>query len=155
VASLLLAEGKHAILISQDIHVFLNKSDLPSAPAWQEAMQLADLPTEFDAAFDPLRSCGFVACKFNNSGTGFEYLLSSQEDVASAYPALKHLVRTYDSTVTFTWGHDRNECAVAMISAAILTTLCSGMMYDPQDDLQFIGTRAVDYVRKLITEISM
>ena len=139
--------------MSVEVYVFLNASDLPSSAAWQAAIRTAEFPIDLDSTFNPKQHSGFVPCKFSGSATGFEYLLSSQEDVVSAYPDLQRLVRPYDSAVSFSWGGDLNECGAAILTAAVLTKLCSGVMYDPQDDLRLTGIEPISYARQLLGQI--
>lgn len=140
--------------MSQDFHVFLDQTNIPPAVDWQTAIRSLHFDLEFDNAFDPFKSSGYVPCMIGTSSTGFEYALSSSGDVIPAYPALSSLVGGFDSVVSFTFGGDVAECASAAIAAATLTTVSQGMMYDPQDDLRFAGVEAIDYAHQVLKELA-
>jgi hypothetical protein len=139
--------------VSLEIYVFMNKSAIPSADSWGAAVRSAGFNIELDSSFDPLTDNGFVPCRFGSFDTGFEYSLSAKDDVASVYPDVKLVTEQYDSAVSFTWGGDTNECAAAVATAAVLTMLGSGLMYDPHDAVRFGGPEAVEYARRTVAAI--
>ena len=139
--------------MSIDIHVFLNRVAVPAADTWQDAICQADLPVEFGATFDPLNDSGFAPCTLEASGTGFEYSLSEREDIASVYPDLGQQVLRYDSVISFSWSSNLRECAAAMIAAGVLTSLSSGLLYDPQENLRVGAAEGVSYARTRFAEV--
>jgi hypothetical protein len=139
--------------MSLEAYVFLNRATLPTAAVWGTAIHDHGFAVFFDADFDPLKDTGFVPCRCAGFEAGFEYYLHSRDAVASAYPVLKPLIDGYDSAVSFVWSGQPADCATAIAAAAVLTSLSSGLMYDPQDDVRMSGPEAVDYARCTIVEL--
>jgi hypothetical protein len=139
--------------MSMDVHVLLSTARFPSAAAWQSALDRLGTSVAFDDGFDPLQDSGFVPCKFENAPTGFEFLLSTRDDLLEAYPQLADRVREYDGCADFTWGGGLTECAAAISAAAALAVLAQGAIYDPQDDAWIAAAEAEDYARRTVAEI--
>jgi hypothetical protein len=139
--------------MSMEVYVFLKRSDLPLVGSWQQAVRDSNFPVDLYPTFDPAKDSGFVPCKFRDATSGFEYFLSSSDDIASSYPDLKEAVRSYDSATTFSWGSRLDECAVALIAAATLAALSSGVMYDPQDGLQYDRASALKYAQEVCEQL--
>jgi hypothetical protein len=116
--------------MSLEIYVFLNKEALSPMTTWDTSIRSRGFDVVLAPGFDPLNHSGFVPCSFSGSDGGFEYYLGSRDDVASVYPDLKALVEGYDSVVSFIWDGDLAECATAIVAAAALTSVNSGLMYD-------------------------
>jgi hypothetical protein len=139
--------------MSIDVYVFLKKSNLPSATAWQAAILAAGLPVALHGVFDPSKDNGFVPCRFENADTGFEYSMSSANEICAAYPGLNDLIQSYDTAITFSWGGDIKEFAVAIVAAGVLAHLCSGVMYDPQESTRFSDLESLAYARNTLASI--
>ena len=140
--------------MSMDVYVFLKKSDLPPVNIWQNSLAEFDFPVDLYSTFDPNKDSGFVPCKLRGAVTGFEYFLSPIGEIASTYPDLKEMAQLYDTAAVFSWGSRLDECAVALIAAATLATSCSGIMYDPQGGLQYVGASALRYAREIYKQVS-
>jgi hypothetical protein len=136
-----------------EVYVFLNKSDLPAVEDWQRSIQNADFPIDLHAAFNPTKDSGFVPSKLRGKETGFEYLCSPAEEVASAYPDLKGADRLFDSVAIFSWGARMDECAVALVAASTLAASTSGIMFDPQEGRQYDGHGALKVARETYEQI--
>jgi hypothetical protein len=140
--------------MSMEIYVFLKKADLPVANIWQQSVKKFDFLVDLDPAFDPIKDSGFVACKLHGTGTGFGYFLSSIDDITSSYPDLREMAQPYDAAATFSWGSCLDECAVALVAAATLTASSSGVMYDPQEGLQYDGANALRCAQDVYKQVS-
>jgi hypothetical protein len=139
--------------MSMEVYVFLKKSDLPVVSIWQRSIGDSGLLVDLDLIFDPTKDSGFVPCKLRGSGTGFEYFLSPIDDIASSYPDLKEVVQPYDSAATFSWGSRLDECAVALVAAATLAASSSGVMYDPQEGLEYQGADALRHAQEVYKQV--
>lgn len=139
--------------MSVEIYVLFQRSLLPSLASWQHALDKSGLGVKLHSMFNPVEDSGFVPCSFKDSGTGFEFFLGSRDDLIESYPDLKEKTEGLDTSATFVWSGDLNECASAAASAAVLTQLSEGIMYDPQEDQVFGGSEAVLQARQTIESI--
>jgi hypothetical protein len=139
--------------MSLEVYVLLKRSRLPSLASWQAGLDGSGLGVKIGGKFNPVEDSGFVPCTYNDSETGFEFFLGSRDDLIESYPEMKLKTEAFDTSATFVWSGDLSECASALSSAAILTQLSDGLMYDPQEDQVFGGSEAVLQVRQTIESI--
>lgn len=136
--------------MSLEVHVFLQRTQMPALAAWQSALDNLGYGITLDPTFNPLIDTGFIPCSYNGSSTGFEFSLGPKADLVEAYPDMKPRTESFDAGATFTWGGDLKECVSAFCSAAALTHLSAGLMYDPQEDQLFSGPEAIVEGKNLI-----
>jgi hypothetical protein len=139
--------------MSLELYVFMKKSNLPSLATWQGALDKVGFGVALDSTFNPIVDDGFVPCSYNGSATGFEFSLGSRDELVKTYPGLKRNQEGFDTSAVFVWGGGLNECVSAVCSAAVLTQLSDGLMYDPQEAHQFTGSEAVLQGRKAVQEL--
>ena len=129
--------------MSLEVYVLLKRSQVPTLAAWQGALDGLGFGLSLDPTFDPHIDTGFVPCKYNGSSTGFEFSLGTKTDLVEPYPDLGPRTELFDTSAAFLWGGDLNECVSAICSAAALTKVSAGLVYDPQEDQLFSGSEAV------------
>ena len=139
--------------MSLEIYVLLKRSRLPSLASRQDALDGSGLGVKIHSTFNPVEDSGFVPCSYKDSESGFEFFLGSRADLIESYPDLKQKTEGLDTSAAFVWSGDLNEFVSAVSSAAILTQLSDGLMYDPQEDQVFGGSEAVLQARQTIESI--
>jgi hypothetical protein len=123
--------------MSQEMHVFLNKSKIPDRSSWQSSVSSLGLPLVFDPQLNPLVDTGFSPTKIKDIDSGFEIYSESAKEILQRYPDITEAVGDRDWCITFRWGGDFNECACVMSASAGLVKLCGALAFFPGDDLTY------------------
>ncbi len=139
--------------MSQELHVFMQDSRIPSRDAWQLAMERLGFTATLDAPFDLRSDSGFRPATFKGQSTGFEFYLETAADVLSNYPHIASTVGDRDKCATFRWGGDLNECAAGLSAAAALVNLADGIYYYPDDGILYDAEQVVEATRKDLDEL--
>jgi hypothetical protein len=134
--------------MSIELHIFIQDSRVPTAVAWQEAIQQAGFPTALDPALDVRRHRGFSRASYKGKSTGFEFALSPASDTLEAYPDIAGQVGDRNLCATFRWGGDFPEMCAAISAAAALAKLCDGVCYDPEQDILSDADEALSAARE-------
>jgi hypothetical protein len=136
-----------------ELHVFLNRSDMPTPEAWQSIIRECKFDLEIDQDFDVFTFTGFLPCVVRSRAAGFEYYFEPKESVAADETYLAPLTTTLDSVVTFRWGGDLLETAAVMAAAGALASSRASLLYSPEDDSTVPGTQALGYAREQLKQI--
>lgn len=139
--------------MSTELYVFLNRSEMPSPAAWQEAINTCKLDLEIDQDFDVYTFTGFLPCIVGPRSTGFEYYFSPKEEIAASDTYLAPLSKMFDSVVTFRWAGDILERAAVMSAAGALSSSRSSLLYFAEDDSVVPGSQASGYAREQLAQI--
>ena len=131
-----------------ELHVFLEKSEVPTHYDWQEAISSIGSPAEIRAPFDPQLDKGFRPVNYGDQSTGFEFYLEPSSEIVRSYPHIADRLGRRDVCATFRWGGGLNEMSAALAAAAALTKLSDGIYYYPDDDVLYDGDEAVQATRR-------
>ncbi|HEY3767769.1 MAG TPA: hypothetical protein VGN44_03775 [Candidatus Angelobacter sp.] len=123
--------------MSQEMHVFLNKSRVPDRSSWQASISSLGLPLVFNLNLNPLVDTGFSPAKIKDIDSGFEIYSESAKEILQSYPNITKAVGNRDWCITFQWGGNLNECACVMAASAGLVKLCNALAFFPGDDLTY------------------
>ena len=136
-----------------ELHVFLNRAEMPSPEAWQEIINDCQFDLEIDQDFDVFSFTGFLPCIVGPRSTGFEYYFETKEEVAGSSTYLAPLAKAFDSVVTFRWGGDLLELAAVMSAAGALASSRASLLYFPDDDSTIQSSQALGYAREQLAQI--
>ncbi|MGD0902278.1 MAG: hypothetical protein ABR924_04970 [Terracidiphilus sp.] len=140
--------------MSMELHVLLKQSKIPSVASWSNAIRDAGLPLVIPHEFNIVTDSGWQPFRFWEISSGVEVSFdSSIDEEIKCYPALGPLKRHFDSLVSFRWGGDVDECAVAVLVASTLAQVVDGVLYDPQENLQQNGREALVMARETIAQL--
>ncbi len=140
--------------MSMEIYVFLNKSDMPSPPDWQQAIVESGFSLQLDMDFDQFTFTGFLPCNLDNRSTGFEYYFSPKTDVAAPDTYLAPLTTAFDSVVTFAWGGSTEELVAVLMASASLANLTPSLLHVPEEDSSLPQSQALPYARQQLAQIA-
>ena len=135
-----------------ELHIFLNRSDMPMPTSWQQSIDDCGFTLRIDTDFDPLQFTGFLPCSLDDHQTGFEYYLWPKEEVAAPGTYLVPAVKDYDSVVTFVWDGNLREMIAVTMAAGALAASCFSVLHSPEDDSIVGGEKALGYAREQIAE---
>ena len=107
--------------------VFLDRSRLPTADYWADAIRRAGYAAELDRGFDPTTFSGFLPCAFEGMGPGFEYAFG---DASEFLPEHEAAPAPFDAAASFTAHSSVRDLAAATIAASVLAALCEGVLLD-------------------------
>ena len=136
--------------MSQELYVFLNKSEMLTPHDWQQHITRNGFETSIDTDFDPFSFTGFLPCHMDGRTTGFEYYFSPKADVAPPETYLAKPTEAFDSVVSFIWRGDLRELMAVLAAATSLANACPSLLHDPYDDSSVNGTDALAYARQQI-----
>lgn len=131
--------------MSVELHIFLQKSRLPTRGAWQQELQRYGFPVLLQAGFDPQRDSGFRPATYRNVPAGFEYYAYPSRDVEvlNQNPHIASLLGNRDLCATFRWGTELSGMSAALASAASLAKLSDGIYYYPDDGIIYGAEEAL------------
>jgi hypothetical protein len=139
--------------MSAELYVLAKRSQLPSLPEWQGALDQSAFSIKLDPSVNLLDHSGFLPCTYKGAPTGFELSIGSGSGLMESYPELQSRTEHLDAVATFSWGGDINQCVSAVCSAAVLTQLSHGLMYDPQEGQSFDGSQAILQARQVVESL--
>jgi len=114
-----------------ELHVLLSTPSLPTLSEWQASLDALGLRVKLDPAFSPSGPAGSLAATLDGRRVTFEFHLSPSADLTGAYPGLKGMFPTRDTSATFRFGPDPTESAAALASLAALARAADGVCFDP------------------------
>jgi hypothetical protein len=138
------------LIVSVDFTVYMARTGMPSPVEWAEAIVDAGFPAELDAELDVDTFSGFLPCRYGGADAGFEYSSGPIEFVDEL-----ELPSDFDFSVTFTTHSNMRELASSVASAAVLCSLCGGILVDPQGDLAVSASEAVAWAREQLEELEI
>jgi len=130
--------------VSYDLLVYLGHESLPSAAAWQDAINSAAFSVALDKDFDPLVDAGFVPCQVNGRPGGFEYFLL-ELDAAEREEA--GLAAGIDCCVHFAVHGDDDELRAALAASSTLAVIAGAFVEDPQEGERLAAGAALAWAR--------
>lgn len=136
--------------MSVDFTVYMARTEMPSPAEWAEAIVDAGFPAELDAELDVDEFSGFLPCRYAGADAGFEYVSGPIEFVDGL-----ELPSDFDFSVTFSTHSSLRELASSVVSAAVLCSLCRGILVDPQGDVAVDADGAIAWAREQIEEIEI
>lgn len=136
--------------MSIDLTVYMVRTEMPSPSEWAEAIVDAGFPAELDAELDVDEFSGFLPCRYAGADAGFEYSSGPIEFVDEL-----ELPSDFDFSVTFTTHSSMRELASSVVSAAVLCSLCGGILVDPQGDVAVAADGAIAWAREQLEEIEL
>lgn len=119
--------------MSMELHVFCPARKLPDIRAWQAAIDAHGFDVKLAPDTDVSTTSGFVPAVFKDRDSGFEFDISPASELVDVYPDLAELLHDMDMVGNFRWGGDLDELACTLAAAAALTSLTSGLWFDPQE----------------------
>ena len=126
--------------------VFLDRSTMPSPPAWAKAIRSNGFDLDMDSDFDPASFSGFLPCKYGGVDAGFEFLMdavSSPELDENAAARIGHR----DTRVDFVTHSDLRELAASMIAAGVLCAMSDGVLWETEAGEIVPASRALEWAR--------
>jgi hypothetical protein len=139
--------------MSIELHIFLEKSKVPTRDLWQAEIERLGFPAVIDSPFDLQRDTGFRPASYEGAATGFEFYLESSKTIIESYPHVAPHVGNRDVCATFRWGGDLAEMGAASAAAASLAKLTDGIYFHPDDDLLYTADEALKATRTDLDEI--
>lgn len=139
--------------MSCELYVLAKPSQLPSLPEWQAALNRSSFPIKLDESVNLVKHSGFLPCTFKDLATGFELAIGHSNELTESYPELKPKTYDLDAVATFSWSGDMTECVSAFCSAAVLTQLSNGILYDPQEGQLFSASEAALQASQLLQSL--
>lgn len=136
--------------MSVEFTVYLPREAMPHPSEWAQAITDAGFLAELDPKFDVDEFSGFLPCRYDGEDAGFEYGSGSIELVDEL-----ELPEDFDFSVTFTTHSDERGLAASVVSAAVLCSLTSGVLVDPQADLVVSSGEAITWAREQLEEIEL
>jgi hypothetical protein len=115
-----------------ELFVILAASQAPDVPAWNRALEVAQVPVVLSEEIDLQRHTGFLPVTMNGKGTGFYFLLDSYAELASHFPAVAALKLERPVVYSLGYGGDLHECAAVFYSASALVARFGGTAFEPQ-----------------------
>ncbi|MGH6925346.1 MAG: hypothetical protein ACRED5_16585 [Propylenella sp.] len=128
--------------MSIEFFAAINKERLPDAQALNAPAQALNLPLEVDFSLSGLTTYGFQLARFAGRNTGVEVGVSDMQEVRGQFETFDEAAGSYDSVVTFAWGSNAREGAVALASCAALCKSFGALVYS-SDDAEFLNEFAL------------
>jgi hypothetical protein len=135
-----------------ELHVLLRNSAVPTVEEWQRALTEASFNLILDNALKIREASGYSPAIYNGVKTGFEFDLFPASDIMETYEGIAEQIGDRDLSANFRWGGDLRECVAACIASGVLTKLCDGILYDPQENIFFGGDEAIAMARQTIQD---
>lgn len=136
--------------MSVDLTVYLAREHMPNPSGWASAIVEAGFPAELDKNFDVDEFTGFLPCRYDGTDSGFEYTSGPIE-----YLDDLELPSDFDFSVTFATHSDERELAASVVAAAVLCSMCKGILVDPQADITVESSDAIEWAREQLDEIAI
>ncbi len=116
--------------------VYVRRENMLTPKVWAEAIRAAGFPMEMDADFDVEHFSGFLPCRYDGQGSGFEYFFSTLaemkadngDDESFAIPD----VGDREIGVSFVTHSSMRGLATAVVAAAVLCAQADGVLYDEE-----------------------
>ncbi len=131
---------------------FLNKEDVPSRSAWQEAIDKLDfkIRLELHPTLSPFEDEGFSPCTWNETDedVGFEIFYEPSEEIHEDDDKLIKIIGDKDFCISMCWGGSMKDCAAAMIaSTALAKSFGAVVSYEGEEpekiDAMLVNTRSI------------
>lgn len=113
---------------------FLNRSQVPSRQALQEAINNLRFKLTIDESYVPLECAGYIPCTLDGEDAGFELKFGDSSVCLDDMPALQVQIGNRDTAMTLRWGGDPRERISAMIVSAALAQGFDALVYRQGDD---------------------
>ena len=138
-----------------ELHIFVSAAGVPTACAWQEAINQAGFPALLDTAVDVQIHTGFWPASYKGKPTGFEFYLTPTTDFLKTYPHIAGQVGDRATCATFRWSGNLLEMCAALSAAAALTKLTDGIYFYPDDDIIYGADEAVQATHRDLSSVPM
>jgi len=119
--------------MSMEIHVLSDKK-LPSASAWQNAIEAEgyDLVLDPEAEFDLMN--GFMPATLRGAPSGFEGYHDDVQEVMEAYADMPYFQScpAWSHVLSLRWGGVFHEALSACMAAVAYAKATGGVIYEPQ-----------------------
>ncbi|MEO8679781.1 MAG: hypothetical protein ABI665_12085 [Vicinamibacterales bacterium] len=132
------------------VSVFFQSERLPTAPAWQLAIEQAGFPLQLDSNLDLATLMGIIPAQFAGEPTGFEYFLETDADIPDGFPpgAEGRALHTCVSLVS----RSTVEGLAAVAAAAALALVTSGVLYDDAEGRAYEPQDGLAWARQIIAD---
>ena len=141
--------------VAIELHVFISGAGVPTACAWQEAINRAGFPAKLDTSVEVQTHAGFWPASYKERPTGFEFYLTPATDFLKTYPRVADRVGDRTICATFRWGGSLLEMCIALSAAAALTKLTDGIYFYPDDDIVYGADEAVPATHRDLSPVPM
>jgi hypothetical protein len=131
-----------------EVHVLLRTDRLPDAQQWQSAIDSLGFDMKLDHTLVVEKNTGFLPAKFKGRNSGFEFDVSPASDIIESYPAQAAKFVGVNRSANFRWGGNLNEMACALVAAAALTKIGTGIWFYPADEMVLDAAGALQQVRE-------
>lgn len=100
--------------------VLLNRADIPSHSALESTLKELQFKLSVDAAYEPLKSSGYLPCTLNGEDGGVQIRFEQLSDYAKEFPDVAGDAGSRDIAIRLRAGGDpREEVCVLMIASAL------------------------------------
>lgn len=103
--------------MANDQYAFLQRADVPSLQAWQEAIDQSGFDFQLDPTLKPFEDSGFLPCTLGGQEAGFEIYYDGSAELLEQFDGLRE---GRDFCIQFRWGGSLAECASAMVASYAL-----------------------------------
>ena len=125
--------------MTNEQYAFIHKDRVPSALAWQKAIDDAGFDLRIDPGLTVFEHSGFLPCKLFGQDSGVEIDYSPAKQVFDDAAVVEELAGDRDYCISFRWGGRLDETACAMIlSYALASSFGASVSYEgdaPYKDL--------------------
>ena len=133
--------------------VYVQRTNLPSAKEWADAVRAAGFPMELDSDFALESHEGFLPVTYEGKPAGFEYFYSLVGEDEDGEDREHPEVGDRDVGITFVTHSSMRELVTAVIAAAILCERSDGIVYDHESGDTITASEAVASARELIASV--
>jgi hypothetical protein len=123
--------------MSIEFYAAANKERLPDSQALNAAARDMDVPLEVGFSLSELTSYGFQFARLAGRDTGVEVGVSDMREMRGQYETFDKGAASYDTVITFAWGSDAREGAVALACCAVLCKKFGALAYS-SDEAEFV-----------------
>ncbi|WP_434130801.1 hypothetical protein [Methylocaldum sp. GT1BB] len=139
--------------MSQSQSVILNRSDVPTREALQEAINGLKFKLSVDESYAPFESSGYLPCTINGEDSGVNIRFDALEPYLARFPNLQAQAGQRDTLITLrSEGDPREDVCVLMIAAALAQNF-DAIVHSPKKDVLSPAEKLISQARSQFADL--
>ena len=131
----------------------LNRTDVPTREALQEAIKGLKFKLSIDESYVPFESSGYLPCTINGEDGGFNIRFDASEPYFGRFPQVQSQADQRDTLITLRSGGDPREEVCALMVAAALAQNFGAIVHDPEKDTLYPAEQLISQARSKFAEL--
>jgi hypothetical protein len=120
--------------MANTLTAFLDRSQVPTRPALQDAIKGLRFKLTIDDAYVPFECAGYIPCTLDGEDAGFEIKFSDSAGHLAEAPHRQSQISDRNAAIILRWGGDPRERASALVVAAILANSFGALVHGQGED---------------------